>query len=268
MTEPEGRDAAVVARLAGRVVLVTRAAGQAAATVRAVERRGGRALCLPCLELRFDAEEAARALAALRSGPEVPLLITSSNGVASLRAHASDAELARLLAGRPLFAVGRKSAAALQALGLRDCIVPEVTSQLGMADYWSRHGWPTRLIFVRAAHGRDDLPPLLAAHGCRCSLFACYDSVVPEGAPPSEVLEALDEGRVDAVLLGSGATARGLVSRVGIARARRPVAVAISDRVAREAAELGLRVQVVAPTASFDAMLDALARHLDGATSA
>jgi len=80
------------------------------------------------------------------------------------------------------------------------------------------------------------------------------------------VLEALQNHAIDAVLLGSVETARGLISRIGIDLARQPLAVAISPRVAASATALGLRVQVVAQSASFEAMLDALAHHFASTT--
>ncbi|MDQ6964591.1 MAG: uroporphyrinogen-III synthase [Mariprofundales bacterium] len=247
------------APLTGRTVLITRAAHQAQSTLDAVAQRGGRGVLLPCLEILYNGEAVACALQALADDPCAPLLITSVNGVDSLLADRDDGEVGRLIGRRrQVVAVGDSSAAALRRLGVDQVVVPQPFSQLGVAAWWREHGWPERLIFVRAERGRDDLLPLLDAHGCLLRLFSCYGSRIPAQPAPQEVVQALRGGRIDAVLVGSSATARGLVARVGADLAARPVAVAISQRVADEARRLGLRVQVVAAEASFDGMLDKL----------
>lgn len=254
------------APLAGRTILVTRAAHQAQSTLDAVVQRGGHALSLPCLEMVYHASEINRALQALAEASSAALLITSINGINSLLAHSSVNVLRQLIGEqRQVVAVGSHTAQALRQLGVNGVVVPQPFSQQGVAAWWNQHGWPNRLVFIRAAQGRDDLLPLLDAHGCVTQLFACYGSRVPSQAVPMATMQALQEGRVDALLLGSSATARGLIARVGSELAARPIAVAISQRVADEAVKLGFRVQVVAAQASFDGMLDQLGDYFGGA---
>jgi len=205
------------------------------------------------------------ALQALSDDADAALLVTSINGVNALLARSTADHVQRLIGGqRQVVAVGSRTAQALQQLAIASVVVPEPFSQQGVAAWWNLHGWPDRVIFVRAAEGRDDLFLQLKAEGCVVQLFACYGSEVPPQSAPTAVMQALQQGRVDAVLLGSSATARGLVARVGADLAARPIAVAISQRVADEAVKLGLRVQVVATEASFDAMLDQLGDYFGG----
>ncbi|MDQ6951545.1 MAG: uroporphyrinogen-III synthase [Mariprofundales bacterium] len=248
-------------QLIGHTILVTRAATQSMATAEEIKRRGGEAVLLPCLEMIPCPDGVAKALAALTIDPTAELLLTSINGVESLRSSVSDVELVQQIGSRRVMAVGSHTAKALHAIGLKAVAQPETMSQLGVAEWWNQHGWPQRLIFVRAQHGRKDLIALLDQHGADYQIFACYESKTPEQTVPTALLEALHHGAIDAVLLGSEATARGLIARVGIDLARRPLAVAISPRVATAATALGLRVQVVAQNASFETMLDALGRH-------
>jgi len=66
------------------------------------------------------------------------------------------------------------------------------------------------------------------------------------------------------VLLGSAKTAAHYLQRIGsTSLANRPVVVAMSEKMASSALGCGLRVQVVAKKASFEAMLDALAEYFD-----
>jgi len=251
--------------LTGRTILVTRAVHQAQCTVNAVKNRGGNALLLPCLEVEYHPEAVDQTLQALFQNNEADVLITSCNGIDSLLAQCAASDLRQLIGGqRRVVAVGRQTAESLQYIGVSNVITPEDFSQQGVAMWWNQHGWPQQLIFVRAAQGRDDLLPQLHEHGCVIRLFACYGSRVPSQPPPTAIVQQLQWGHVDAVVLGSSATARGLIARVGIDLARRPIAAAISRRVAEESKQLGLRVQVVAVQASFDAMLDQLGHHFGG----
>jgi len=253
------------APLAGRTILVTRAVHQAQPTLDGVVRRGGEALLLPCLEIVHHATAVDDALQALSHDADAAVLITSMNGINALLEHSTVECVRQLLDGhRQVVAVGSRTAQALRQLGVGGVVVPEPFSQQGVAAWWHRYGWPETLIFVRAAEGSDDLLPQLQAHGCVTAMFACYRSQVPSLAAPEAVVRPLQQGEVDAVLLGSSATARGLVARVGADLAARPIAVAISQRVADEAVKLGLRVQVVATEASFDAMLDQLGDYFGG----
>ena len=252
------------APLVGRTVLVTRAAHQAQPTVDAIEQRGGRALVLPCLELVWNDANINRALQALQHQPQAELLLTSCNGVESLLAHSSASVLRQMIGRRRVVAVGTRTTDALRALGVVAVETPKLHSQLGVAAWWDQQGWPQQLIFVRADQGRDDLLPLLQQHQCDLQLFACYGSRVPDAPVPDAIVQQLHADSVDAVLLGSLATAEGLIARVGVALARKPVAVAISRRVADASGKLGLRVQVVAAQASFDAMLDRLGDYFGG----
>ncbi|MDX8409032.1 MAG: uroporphyrinogen-III synthase [Mariprofundales bacterium] len=262
-----GHCPAVGTSLAGRTILVTRAQCQAQATVRAVEQRGGTAALLPCLEVAPIPSGVAMAISALQQDAEADVLFTSVNGVESLRGGADSVMLLRWIGDRRVVAVGARTAQALCQLGVAYVAQPQEASQLGVAAWWDRHGWPARLIFVRARSGRDDLMPLLAQHSSACDLCCCYQTRVPNDTPSAQIVDMLGHNSLDAVLLGSQETARGFVARVGIKLARRPLAVAISPRVAEAATAMGLRVQVVAQTASFEAMLDALSCYFSAGGS-
>jgi len=256
--------AADTAPLQGRTILVTRAAHQAQSTLDAVARRGGVPLLLPCLEVVHQPHVSVLALQALREHRTADLLITSRNGINSLLAASSAVDLQQWIGRqRRVIAVGDHTAHALEQIGLTDVVVPQCFSQQGVAAWWDQHGWPQQLLFIRAEKGRDDLIPLLHSHHCALQLFACYGSRVPSRSPPKEIMTQLQKGGVDAVLLGSRATVAGLIARVGIDFARQPIAVAISQRVADASIQLGLRVQVVATQASFEAMLDQLSQYLE-----
>ena len=80
-------------------------------------------------------------------------------------------------------------------------------------------------------------------------------------APPApEVREAIKSGKFDAVCFTSSSTVRNLVGIAGKPHPSTVVAV-IGPATANAAEESGLHVDVMAPEASSDALVDALAAH-------
>jgi uroporphyrinogen-III synthase len=253
-----------VSALAGRRILVTRAAGQAAPTAALIRAHGGEAVLLPCLEVAC-LPEAIRGAAAELADPAIDIAFTSANGVRCVAEALQPAERERLGAHR-LAAVGDKTAAALAEYGWHAAIVAATASQDGLIEAYHDHGLPGRLLLFRAAEGRDILPDWLRSRGIGVSIVHAYRTICP-GGDASAVVADLRADRIDAVLLGSPKTAACYLERIGDTElAGRPVLVAISDDVARAAERLGLGVQVVASSASFSSMLDALARHYQTST--
>lgn len=247
--------------LAGRYILITRAREHFSTVAKAVERRGGVPLSLPCLAVEPLSETIAEALPALDDYPD--LLFTSSNGIdallAALRARGRDP--VAVLREKRIAAVGKKCAAAVQSIGVDVAIVPEVASQDGLIDAYLAHGLPEKLLFFRAEAGRDTLQHALTARGVSVRRVAAYRTLCPSD-DCSSVIAKLERGEIDAVLLGSARTAAHYLKRAGsTAVANRAVLVAISEQMAAEARTLGLEIGVVAKSAAFEAMLDSLADY-------
>lgn len=250
---------APVPALAGRCILVTRPAEQAAQTAAMIRERGGEAILFPCLEVTC-LPEAVRDAAAELAGAAIDVAFTSANGVRCVAQALPPAER-ELLQRHRLAAVGGKTAAALKAHGWQAAVIADTASQDGLIAAYRHHGLPRRLLLFRAEEGRDTLPDWLRQQGIEVTIIHAYrtDCATDDASP---VVEALRRGDIDAVLLGSPKTAACYLERIGdVALAARPLLVAISPEVARAAENLGLGVQVVASSASFSSMLDALARH-------
>jgi uroporphyrinogen-III synthase len=242
-------------RLDGKRILLTRAERQLDELSRSVRKLGGLPVRFPCLAVQRLDEEIEQALAQLADCSDVAF--TSANGVQCVAAAAHDP--AAMLQSKRIAAVGEKTAAALRRVGIRADITPELPSQDGLLRAYVRHGLPRRLMFFRAREGRDALIRGLQELGVDVILAPAYQTVCPDD-DAEEIIRALRQAEIDAVLLGSSKAARFFVQRVGDIRlARRPLAAAISDQVAKAAGDAGLNVQIVATTASFDAMLNDLA---------
>ena len=241
--------------LEGKRILLTRAEHQLDRLSRIVRKHGAIPIRFPCLAVQSQPEEINQALSQLADYSDV--VFTSANGVRSVAAtvdHLND-----LLQLKRVAAVGKKTADALQLAGVETDIVPGISSQDGLIQAYLEHGLPRRLMFFRAREGRETLIRALESRGIDVLLVPAYQTVCPQD-DASEVITALKNAAVDAVLLGSAKAARFYVQRIGdINLAGRPKVVAISEQVAEAARDAGLDVQIVAKTASFDAMLNELA---------
>lgn len=242
--------------LRGKRILVTRPRHQAGETVRLIEDRGGEAVLFPCLQMECLSREIMAA--AEQTGRASDILFTSANGVHCVAETLGD-RLAELFTGKRIVAVGDKTAAALREHGLKADLIPATYSQQGLIELYRQHGMPESLLFFRAREGRDLLAAELAAAGCEVSMVFAYHSSCPTDDASATIAD-IKNGAIDAVLLGSPKTALNYLQRIGDATvANIPAIVVISPQVAETATAAGLGVQAVAKTASFDAMLDALA---------
>ncbi len=240
----------------GKKILITRAASQAEATASEIEKRGGEPCFLPCMELQCLPQSIQQAI----DRPEnsrADILFTSRNGVECV-VRALGERFGELLSGRRVTAVGDKTARALQQAGITASMIADEASQKGLIKVYRQQGVPQQLLFFRAEEGSDELGQTLISEGCRVVTVSAYRMICPQ-SDVSDTVRQLQNRDIDAVLLGSARTARNYLQRIGdLDIANTPAVAVISPNVAAAAEALGLNVQAVAKSASFDAMLDAL----------
>jgi uroporphyrinogen III methyltransferase / synthase len=169
---------------------------------------------------------------------------------------------ARALSGLKVAAVGEKTAEALRAWGIEPDLVPS-TEQ-------SAHGllldWPpydevldpiNRVFLPRADIATETLAAGLVELGWEVDDVTAYRTV--RAAPPAvETRDAIKSGKFDAVVFTSSSTVRNLVGIAGKPHASTVVAC-IGPATAKTAEEHGLRVDVLAPEPSVEALAEALA---------
>lgn len=245
--------------LAEKRILITRAEPQAERTCEDVAQRGAIPIVFPCLEVQCLPENIQRGLALLKN-KQPHVLFTSPNGVHCV-SKVLGPEFSEVFKARPITAVGRKTAAALHELRISNIMLPGIASQEGLVSAYLEKGLPEFLVFFRAEEGRNLLAGALSEQGCDVHTIHAYRTICPEG-DASEIKQALAEGCIDAVLLGSAKTVRHYVQRIGSAEiANRAFLAVISQQAADCAEALGLNVQVIAKQASFSSMLDGLAYY-------
>jgi len=244
-------------------ILLTRSVEYLPALDDAVRARGALPVHLPCLEIEVIFDALQQSVSSLSWYGDI--VFTSSNAVQVLKAEVDRQGLclATELHGRRIAAVGQKTADVLRNYGVHVDIVPYTASQDGLIAAYGVHGLPHKLLFFRAEDGRDSLRYALEGKGVELTMVHTYRTVCPK-ADASNVVRRVQNNEIDAVLLGSLKTAQFYIQRIGsLELADQPVIVVISESLAEKVRAIGLRVQVVAKQASFEAMLDALAEYFD-----
>ena len=234
--------------LAGRRVVVTRAAEQAGELVALLEGVGATAVVVPLVEIVSE-PTAVDVLAALNPAEFDWLVVTSPNGARAYLAMHSSAPL-------NVAAVGATTAAALGAGGLNVTLVPGDQSADGLlAVFPSGNG---RVLLVQAVDAQPTMAAGLRRSGWNVTGISPYRSA-PAHLTAGQQLAAMS---ADAVLFTSGSAARAWVGVFG--QTTPPIVVAIGPQTALAVEQAGLKVSLVAADHSLPGLVAALGSHLAG----
>jgi uroporphyrinogen-III synthase len=194
--------------LAGRQVAITRAEQQLGTARRLFEAAGANVLDLPALVVTppDDWGPLDDALAELEDFHW--LIVSSSNGVDAVEGRLR--RLGRSLSHRPrglrLAAVGRKTAARLEALGAPADFVPPAFVADSLVEHFPVSGWGLRLLLPRVqSGGRTVLTEAFASAGARVVEVAAYETRCPNGLP-SAAVAALEQRTLEAITFSSAKT--------------------------------------------------------------
>jgi uroporphyrinogen III methyltransferase/synthase len=261
--------------MSGKVVLVTRAreagAPADAGIVGLLRAAGAEPLVVPTIVFAppSDPGELARAMDRLVAGAYRWVAFTSAHAVAcTWDAAGGDAQRFQRVR---LAVVGPATARALEQRGLRPDLVAQEYRAEGLAvallERLRADGGTPAVLFPRAARGSRVLPDRLREAGYAVDVVTAYETRPPERDALIELVRALEGGRVDAVVLTSGSTVDNLYDCLGpragewLGRCR----LASIGPVTTEAARTrGLRVDVVAPRATVESLVGALAESYGG----
>ncbi|WP_457254078.1 uroporphyrinogen-III synthase [Pedococcus sp. P5_B7] len=253
--------------LFGWNVLVPRTKEQSGSTIARLESFGATAEVVPTISVEppRTPQQMERAVKGLVTGRYEWIGFTSVNAVKAVREKFEEFGLdARAFAGLKIAAVGGVTAAALREWG----IVPDLVPSGEMSAHGLLEEWPpfdevldpiNRVFLPRADIATDTLVAGLQEMGWEVDDVTAYRTV--RAAPPAaHIREAIKGGQFDAAVFTSSSTVRNLV---GIAGKPHPstVIACIGPATAKTAEEHGLRVDVLAPEASSDSLIDALADY-------
>ncbi|HSF98342.1 MAG TPA: bifunctional uroporphyrinogen-III C-methyltransferase/uroporphyrinogen-III synthase [Ornithinibacter sp.] len=253
--------------LFGWEVLVPRTKEQSASTLARLQRHGAHASVVPTISVEppRTPQQLERAVKGMVTGRYEWVGFTSVNAVRAIREKFDEFGLdARSFAGLRVAAVGGVTAQALRDWGITPDLVPtREQSAQGLLEVWPAFDPDidpiARVFLPRADIATETLVAGLQEIGWEVDDVTAYRTV--RAAPPAaSVRDAIKNGSFDAVLFTSSSTVRNLV---GIAGKPHPTTVVacIGPATAKAAEELGLRVDVLAPEANADALVDALADH-------
>ena len=204
-----------------------------------------------------------KAIRGLVEGRYEWVAFTSVNAVKAVREKFDEYGLdARAFSGLKIAAVGEKTAAAIEAWGLRADLVPSgEQSARGLLEDWPPYDDlldPINRVFLpRVDIATETLVAGLVDLGWEVDDVTAYRTVRAT-PPPAPTREAIKTGKFDAVVFTSSSTVRNLVGIAGKPHTSTVIAV-IGPATAKTAEEHGLRVDVMAPSPSVELLVDALA---------
>jgi uroporphyrinogen-III synthase/uroporphyrinogen III methyltransferase/synthase len=195
----------MTAPLAGRRVLVTRAAHQAGKLSEGLRAAGAEAVEVPVLEILPPAsyDPLNQALQHLYSYDW--LILTSANTVRAVAERAAALRLSLRDPGPHIGAVGQATADAARQAGLHVTLTPEsyVAESLVTALASRIHG--KHVLLARAAIARDVIPDALRKIGATVNVVDAYRNAIPASAP--ERLRAALVTEIDACTFTSSSSA-------------------------------------------------------------
>jgi len=248
--------------LAGWRVLVPRGGPWGDGVAAALRARGATPIVAPMINFAPTDDQPAleAALAKLAGGGFDWVTVTSATTVDVLSSYG-----AVIPPSTKVAAVGETTAAALIAAGYHADIVPsEDNSAQGLLEEWeaaTEGVAPLRVLALRSAIAKQVLSVGLARAGHHVEAVVAYRTVGVPVAP--KVADDVRAGRVNAVLVTSGSVAEQVQQQLGPIPETTLVA-AIGPQTQKDAAELGLRVDVVARERSAESLIDAV---VDAATA-
>jgi len=255
--------------LAGKRVVVTRAATQADALDELLRREGAIPLPYPCIAFAppddtgpFDA-----ALRAAAAGAFDWLALTSSNAVTALAERLAALQIEpSALRATAIAAVGAATARAVeQALGLAVALTPpESVAEALTAALIERGPANGRILLCQADLARPTLAETLRTAGWAVTTVVAYRTVIGSGG--IRLSERLATGAVDAITFTSPSTVHNLARRLEAEGGRLAdlsgVCIACLGPVTAAAArQLGLPVHVLPTTQTIEVLVEALACH-------
>ena len=202
--------------LFGKRFLITRPRAQAAGFARLLQEQGAETICIPTIEIAPPEDLRPLDAAVRRIGDFDSLILTSTNGVEAFFARLAANRLdLRNLAGVQLVAVGPKTAAAIEAHGLRPDLVPEKFQAEGVVEELLAQGVAgKRILYPRVEIARTLIIDKLQEAGAEVVAPLAYRTIRPKGQEEM-IRRLLSAGELDAICFSSSSTFDNLLAMFG-----------------------------------------------------
>ncbi len=256
--------------LAGKRIVITRAAGQSDSLIKALQERGATPVLLPLLSFA-PPEDFAPLDAALRHLPQFDwLFLTSQNalGAVAERCKFLGVAFADVAPSLRIAAVGPATAGAAEKLGLRIAHVASRHQGAALAQELAAEMPGRHVLLPRSDRANADLIDALRNLGARVTDVVAYRTMRPSETENSR-LEALACGEAEAILFFSPSAVLHLQELLGANAFRKLsasiVTTAIGPVTAEALREAGARRIISATDTTVAAILESLADYFAGA---
>ncbi len=263
--------------LNGRVVAITRPAGQAEEAGKIIRDMGGVPYYIPAIEIKglSNPEPIKKFVAEIEHGKVDYVLLMSTNGVKYLFEATDSLKLTGALqvglAKVFTVAVGPRTAQALGEYHVHVDLVPTKYSSEGLIEYFKDKPLRNKKIRIpRTSNATPTLTNQLRELGADVEEVYVYESGLPvDEKLKKKFYEDLTSGRINALVFGSGLSAKNifkmLTEKAPMEQLREVIkakvtTVAIGPTTAEALKELNIKVDVIPEDYLFENALSALAK--------
>jgi uroporphyrinogen-III synthase len=255
------------APLAGRRVLVTRAAHQADRLSNGLRGLGAEPVEVPVLEIRPPLDSAPLDAALRQLNIYDWLIFTSANTVLALVERCAALGVSLSHARTPkIAAVGAATAQAAREAGFTVALVPPRYVAESLAESLADQPKGQRVLLARAEIARDTIPNALCAAGAQVDVVDAYRNVIPESTP-GLLRVALEQG-LDAATFTSSSSVTHLAEAARAAGISFPFAgvkaISIGPITSATLRGYGWEPASEAPRFDISGLLQAVAEQLAG----
>jgi uroporphyrinogen-III synthase/uroporphyrinogen III methyltransferase/synthase len=252
--------------LAGKRVLVTRAAHQAGKLSERLRALGAEPVEVPVLEIRPPAGHDAIDLALRRLDSYDWLILTSANTVRAFAERAAELGLPLASHGAlKVAAIGQATADAASKHGLPVTLIPGAYVAEAMVEALAKQAAGQKFLLARAEVARDVILDALRAVGAKVDVVDAYRNVMPEAAPA--LLHKALQQKIDAATFTSSSSVTHLAEAAQVVGVAFPfpgvLAVSIGPITSKTLRELGWEPAIEAKPHDIPGLV-AAATHLLG----
>ena len=253
--------------LENKTILITRQREQSVEFIAEVERRGGKTVLLPMINIQDPDswDEVDWALQQIKTYDA--LIFTSVNSVERFfqRCLLRSVEPV-VFRKRDVYAVGEKTKKAIEGRGVAVKAIPEKYSSSGLAEYFRNLNLEgKRFLYPRGDLGKADLIKSLMRQRAIVDPVVVYKNTGPDEVDAEFVYRRLVAGEIDVVTFASPSAAINFVKRFSPEKIssmdKRTTIAVIGSTTAEEVRNLGIHVDVVARHSTIEGLLDAIEEH-------
>jgi len=256
--------------LRDKIILITRQPERAAGMVAEVERRGGRAVVFPTIQILPPTswEECDRSLVSIAD--YFGIVFTSVNAVEFFyrRVDAKGSGSPELNTGLRIWSIGERTREALEGRGLEVSDLPEQFTSASLSEMLATYDLRgKRILLPQGNLARSELETALRTQGAIPDPVVVYRTVPAAPSGRGRILEEIRNGRFDAIAFASPSSAKNfllILSDLPPAELRRYTKVAAIGPTTRDAlAELGVAPDIVASVSTGEGLVEAIENHLE-----